>query len=374
MLPDPPPPLPSLPASTAYTLLILYALGYFVPFYLSRTTRPSFTLSRDAPSVIRARIRSVTLSCLVCSVVTFFVLLRAGNGDGNSNGGKVVSGKDALHLMGLWPVGVWETVRAVGLTAVLFAGPLYSYLLVDRGWKDWARLAPVTEVWGEWTTFRNIVAGPITEEILFRTASIPLALLSPPSTSPPSPTKIILLTPILFGLAHVHHFYEFRLTHPHVPIAHALIRSAFQFAYTTLFGAYATFLFLRTGSLVAVCAVHAFCNCMGLPQVWGRVEPEVIYEEEQEEGPVTGAGVPVLAGGDASGGGGDGGNTGEGYGATDTGTGPGTGRTFSRVRSRPSILWTVAYYTLLVGGAVGWYRNLWTLSESGNALVPSSAF
>lgn len=31
--------------------------------------------------------------------------------------------------------------------------------------------------------------------------------------------------------------------------------------------------------------------------------------------------------------------------------------------------WTVGYYVLLVGGAWGFYRLLWTLTESGNALV-----
>jgi prenyl protein peptidase len=164
------------------------------------------------------------------------------------------------------------------------------------------------------------------------------------SATPPLTT--IILTPVIFGLAHVHHLYEFRLTHPRVPLAMALARSVFQFAYTTLFGAYATFLFLRSGSLLAVCGVHAFCNCMGLPQVWGRVEPEVEAVVE----------VPVMVGGDV----------GEGDGLLR--------RSSRRDVGRPSILWTVAYYVLLVGGAVMWYRNLWVLTESENGLVPSSAF
>src|SRR4051812_20716306 len=109
-----------------------------------------------------------------------------------------------------------------------------------------------------------------------------------------TPSQTIFLTPLIFRLAHVHHFYEFRLPPPAVPATAALLRSVFQFAYTTLFGAYATFLFLRTGSLLAVCAVHAFCNCMGLPQVWGRVEPEPELV------------VPVMVGGDVGEGGGEG--------------------------------------------------------------------
>ncbi|KAK4242592.1 hypothetical protein C8A03DRAFT_29186 [Achaetomium macrosporum] len=325
-----PPPPPPISTGTAILLIVLYALSYFVPFYLSPTTRPSPTLSRDAPSVIRARIRSVTLSSLLCTAATYVVLSCAGAG-----ASEPITPREALHLLGLWPAALWDSCRVLFLTALLFLGPLFSYFIVERGWADWMKLAPIKEVWEEWTTWRNIIAGPVTEEILFRTASIPLMLLSH------SPLrKTIFLTPIIFGLAHVHHFYEFRLTAPQVPASAALVRSLFQLGYTTVFGAYATFLFLRTGSLVAVCAVHAFCNCMGLPQVWGRVEPEP---------------VPVMAGGD-------------------TGGGAAGGLAKGRGKGRPSILWTVAYYVLLVAGAVLWWRNLWVLSESGNALVPSSAF
>lgn len=85
--------------------------------------------------------------------------------------------------------------------------------------------------------------------------------------------RIVLVSPVIFGLAHVHHFYEFRVTHPQVPLVAAIARSMLQFAYTTLFGSYATFLFLRTGSLLCVVLVHAFCNSMGLPRIWGAVQP-----------------------------------------------------------------------------------------------------
>lgn len=41
----------------------------------------------------------------------------------------------------------------------------------------------------------------------------------------------------------------------------------FQFLYTTIFGAYSTFLFLRTGHLIAPVVAHAFCNHMGFPDI-----------------------------------------------------------------------------------------------------------
>ncbi|MBA0858431.1 hypothetical protein Goshw_026056 [Gossypium schwendimanii] len=38
-----------------------------------------------------------------------------------------------------------------------------------------------------------------------------------------------------------------------------------QLDYTAVFGSYSSFLFVRTGNLVAPLIAHAFCNYMGLP-------------------------------------------------------------------------------------------------------------
>jgi prenyl protein peptidase len=167
------------------------------------------------------------------------------------------------------------------------------------------------------------VQGPVTEEVLFRSASVPLLLLSQTSN-----TAIIFLTPIIFGLAHVHHFYEFRISHPQTPVISALLRSLLQLTYTTLFGGYATFIYLRTGSLLSVILVHAFCNWMGFPRFWGRVTagdtvmgPDVGEEKRSESGITTNSG-------------------------------------------RLSVLWTVAYYVLLCVGAVAWRKFLWQLTDS----------
>lgn len=120
------------------------------PFYLSSYTRPSARLSRDAPSVIRARITSVTLSCAVCSAATFYALTAARFGAAPSQA--------AAHLMGYWPAGLRETAAALLLTAGLFLGPLFEVLVVDAGWRAWLSLAPLKAVVTEWTEWRNIVA------------------------------------------------------------------------------------------------------------------------------------------------------------------------------------------------------------------------
>jgi prenyl protein peptidase len=164
--------------------------------------------------------------------------------------------------------------------------------------------------------------------VLFRSASVPLLLISPAST-----TTIIFLTQFIFGLAHVHHFYEFRITHPDTPLVGAIARSAFQLAYTTMFGSYATFLYLRTGSLLSIILVHTFCNWMGLPRFWGRVTK----------------GSDDIIGTDIGGG-----KRSEDAVKTNRGLG---------------IAWTIAYYTLLVVGFIGWNKLLWPMTESEAALA-----
>lgn len=316
----PPPPTaeapPPITTTAAISLLVLYTLLYVIPFYLSPQTRPSPSLSRDAPSVIRARITSVSLTCVLASLATFLVLAKYAH----------IDHPRILHVMGYWPLGLAESLRAVLLTAILFTGPLFEYLVVEAGWRDWygsrlvaqgsttSFLQPAREVifGGDWVAWRNYMAGPLTEEILFRSAAVPLMVLARTSL-----TKTIFVSPLVFGLAHVHHLYEFKVTHPRVPLGAAVLRSVFQLGYTTLFGAYATFLYLRTGSLVAVFAVHVLCNCMGLPRVWGMVTGRGLDGEEVE------------------------------------------------VRR----VWSLLYYVLLVAGAWGWYHNLWFLTESRNALV-----
>ncbi|OTB08470.1 hypothetical protein M426DRAFT_51977 [Hypoxylon sp. CI-4A] len=299
---------PPISTRTAVFLLVIYTLIYVVPFYLSSKTRPSISLTRDAPSVIRARIASVSLTCIICSAITFVILTSQGR----------ATTVEALHTLGYWPIGLVETAKCFLLTAILFAGPLYEYVVVDEGWRDLVALRPLSTLLSEWTTWRNIVAGPFTEEVLFRSASVPLMLVARSSV-----TTTIFLSPLVFGLAHLHHFYEFRVTHPQIAASLVLMRSVMQLGYTTLFGAYATFLYLRSGSILAVFIVHAFCNCMGLPRVWGRVLPAVMVDVRGES-------------------------------------------------SRPSVMWTVAYYVLLVAGAVGWYKNLGLLTESSNALMNMS--
>jgi len=71
-------------------------------------------------------------------------------------------------------------------------------------------------------------------------------------------------------IAHVHHAYEHHLHHSY-PLGIILISSLVQFTYTTLFGWYASYIFLSTQTIWAPIVVHAFCNIMGLPRFFGQI-------------------------------------------------------------------------------------------------------
>ena len=234
---------------------------------------------------------------------------------------------EILRLLGWYPLGILDVAKSLLLTTVLFTGPLFEKAVIETRWKEWIRGQTFRENLGSWIGWRNYIAGPVTEEILFRSLLVPLHLLTPLSA-----TRVVLFTPLYFGIAHIHHLYEFGLTHPHTPMASSIIRSLIQFTYTTIFGWYATFVFLRTGNVVAVILAHSFCNWAGLPRVWGRVEPRVAI------------GGPTVREKE------DGGN--------------------QRAKERKgSWTWSAVYYFLLVAGAVGFQQCLWTLTESPRALA-----
>ncbi len=84
---------------------------------------------------------------------------------------------------------------------------------------------------------------PINQEIVFRACMLPLLRASLLPSSPPSSpnhanTRAILLSPLLFGLAHLHHGWQ-RVAREGVPLKQALLGVLLQFVYTGVFGWFA---------------------------------------------------------------------------------------------------------------------------------------
>jgi len=159
----------------------------------------------------------------------------------------------------------------------LLPKPQYMLLSVNRLWMKSTKESLESFLKDEtyrWTILRNLFIAPISEEVIFR-ACIIAPLLSSHNADDLltlSPTQVCWIAPLFFGVAHLHHFYEqYRrlplLQRTKQAILQLIVGLLFQLIYTTLFGAYASHLLIRTGSLLAVILVHIFCNYMGLPDV-----------------------------------------------------------------------------------------------------------
>lgn len=107
---------------------------------------------------------------------------------------------------------------------------------------------------------RNYLISPFTEEFVFRSCMLPL--LVPRLGTHTS----ILVTPLFFGLAHLHHIVEGLMTNSG-SFGHLLAQHLFQFAYTYVFGLFSSYLFVRTGCLAPSFLSHALCNFMGFPHI-----------------------------------------------------------------------------------------------------------
>ncbi|KAK4550556.1 hypothetical protein LTR36_000135 [Oleoguttula mirabilis] len=345
---------PLVAPQTALLCALLYTAIYVAPFYISPTLRSTPLQSRDAPTVIRARVRAVGLTCIVCTVITVYVLAIYGH----------ATPRDVARLLGVWPVNPIDILKVCGLVVVLFAGPLYESILVDGDWHDWSLTAIKDGIFNNWTGYRNLVIAPASEELVFRSLTMSIYLLAKVD-----PTRMVFITPLIFGLAHLHHLVEFlqsrtpegRRSPPMSIWINGIVRSLFQFTYTSVFGFFAAFVFLRTGNLYAVILAHSFCNWMGVPRVYGKVgqftdfhpqhiTPDVAQGKRDDDPSASvKVGNSLMQDKDE---------------AEDT-----AAEIMPQGPKNLGIGWTVAYYALILMGSFGFYGLLWPLTESSNALA-----
>lgn len=112
-----------------------------------------------------------------------------------------------------------------------------------------------------WQASRDLLIAPLAEEIIFRVCIITPFLYS----GKIGIGGICWIAPLFFGLAHFHHAIQ--KLKGGAKWQHVCFETLFQFTYTTLFGAYASYCFIKFGSLVDIVLLHTFCNFMGLPNV-----------------------------------------------------------------------------------------------------------
>lgn len=87
------------------------------------------------------------------------------------------------------------------LTATLFLGPI-SAIVLNGAWKVYLESSYWTACFQNILWIRNHIVAPLSEEFTFRACMMPLLLQSF------RPMTAVLLTPLFFGVAHLHHSIE----------------------------------------------------------------------------------------------------------------------------------------------------------------------
>ncbi|KAB5552039.1 hypothetical protein DKX38_009350 [Salix brachista] len=249
------------------TMAFLYVAILYAPTLILRLPAPSSIKEFMIRRFICAAISSF-ISLVLCA---FLLPLRK---------------REATYLLGVYGIRLdhfWQAVVfPLSLTSLMYAGSFVfkSLLLVDS-WKEHMHqgegfffdfvkailqnfLAGLSSTASNVLAWRNYVVAPLTEELVFRACMIPLLLCGGFEIY-----VVILLCPILFSLAHLNHWMEI-YGRQNYSLLKAFMVVGLQLGYTVIFGSYASFLFIRTGHLVAPIVAHIFCNFMGLPMLFVR--------------------------------------------------------------------------------------------------------
>ncbi|XP_054482371.1 CAAX prenyl protease 2-like [Anoplopoma fimbria] len=154
-----------------------------------------YSKARDHPSLIKRRCASVLLVTALSPAVVKAWMHWA---DVNVN-------PSVLELMGVRLEGLLSAaVLPLLLTMVFYLGPLvHSAMDNPDGFTGELHSALDVQSWmlcvGDAVWLRNQVVAPLTEELVFRGAMLPMLV---PCTGP---TAAIFVAPLFFGVAHLHH-------------------------------------------------------------------------------------------------------------------------------------------------------------------------
>ncbi|ESP02896.1 hypothetical protein LOTGIDRAFT_111054 [Lottia gigantea] len=245
----------SLAGWQAVLLCLLFAIIYVGSLYVW-----SDIFFRDHPKTIKRRFISVGIISLIVPPVIYCFSQTKDSIDAHS-----ILEWLGIRYTGLIPAMILPLLLTMVLTMLKeIAQDLNSlgcFLLIHM----FLYLEPRywTNCFSNLMWIRNHLVAPFSEEFIFRACMLPL--LVPAFGAGTS----VFLCPLFFGVAHFHHMIEKVITGQQ-PVFEAFKTSSFQLCYTTVFGAYSAFLFMRTGHVIAPILAHAFCNHMGFP-VFGEV-------------------------------------------------------------------------------------------------------
>ena len=140
------------------------------------------------------------------------------------------------------------------LVLILYTGNLVQLVLEGQSWRN------VTSKRKD-LILRDYIVAPFAEELIFRACM--LTVLSPAFGD----YRAIMVCPVFFGLAHLHHLIEWYRVKDGITFSQACLSVLLQVGYTSVFGLFSAFIFVRTQHLTGIVLAHSLCNVMGLPPV-----------------------------------------------------------------------------------------------------------
>ncbi|VDN07781.1 unnamed protein product [Thelazia callipaeda] len=200
-------------------------------------------MDRDNPESIKRRLLGATVNNVASIACTYSVLYKHHESPLSTMG---------IHTRGIYTACLLPTI----LTCICYLGN-WVMMYIDNNLRCLFHLNELKRNASNIIWIRNILLAPVTEEVAFRACASTLILQCLSSTT------TIFVAPIPFALSHLHHIFD-DMKRGYSKYE-AMSRRTFQMSYSYLFGAYATFLFVRTGNILAPIISHSVCNNMGLP-------------------------------------------------------------------------------------------------------------
>lgn len=223
-----------------------YASSFVLSLYLGNVSLP-----RDHPATVRRRVWIISLLTMLAP--PFLSLLSDSPGTATTT--------DLLDTLGVHSRGIPGAVLVPALLVpLLYLGHITQHLLNVTSFDELTYL--ISFLWTERTdiVLRNYVVAPIAEEVIFRSCMVPLLL-------PHLGVRwTIVLCPLFFGVAHLHHMFEHLKAGTLTP-KQALVNVIIQTLYTSVFGMFSAHLFIFTGHVVSPIIAHSMCNLLGLPDI-----------------------------------------------------------------------------------------------------------
>lgn len=236
---------------TSVVLCIIIASSYVISIHSFKPADLKGK-NRNDRDVIKHRFFNVSILTILLIIMVPMVV-------NSSSSSSSLSSQSAVAPFHFFPTTVSDIhtcLYCLYMIMALYVGPIVDYLKwspdISSDFKDL-----FLTIYG----FRDHIFAPITEEIIYR--SLIVTVLQSGSWKS---TQIILWSPLLFGIAHIHHGYELMVHHKLDPIQ-VIINGVFQAIYTSLFGMLANHIFIDYASLWGCIIIHSVCNLIGFPSL-----------------------------------------------------------------------------------------------------------